>query len=451
MMLRQLLIPEIKELIGLGDYASIKGVIHLWPAVETSDLISSLENKKDKIILFRLLNKGYAADVFSELNITQQKIIINSMKEREISNLLDDMEPDDRTSLFEELPSFLTKRILKLMNEDERKTSIMLLGYPKDSVGRLMTLEHLEINIHLNVADAIRVIKKDGRDSEIFDIAYIVDDNDKLSGFIDIKTLFFSDAKKKIKDVMKDNIISISVHEDQEKAVYLTKEYDLLVLPVVDSEDTLLGVITVDDIMDVVEEEYTEDMLKISGLSGSSVNLYEDIKNISVFKIYAKRIPWLLILIGINAFSTIIIGAFESTIAKYISLVFFMPLLISSGGNAGGQSATLIIRALAIKDISKNDWRPMFVKECSVSFLIAITMALSVSVIGFLRAGMMVSLVVGISMISIVLMGSLIGQSLPFIFSKMNIDPASSSVSLITSICDIVGITIYLTLATVLL
>ncbi len=451
MMLRQLLIPEIKELIGLGDYASLKDVIHMWPAVETSDLISSLENKKDKIILFRLLNKGYAADVFSELHINQQKMIINSMKEREISNLLDDMEPDDRTSLFEELPSFLTKSILKLMNEEERKTSIMLLGYPKDSVGRLMTLEHLEININMNVADAMRVIKKDGRDSEIFDIAYIIDDDDKLLGFIGIKKLFFSDGKNKIKDVMKDNIVSISVYEDQEKAVYLTKEYDLLVLPVVDSENTLLGVITVDDIMDVVEEEYTEDMHKLSAISGSSSSLYEDIKHTPIWKLYRKRIPWLLILIGINAFSTIIIGAFESTIAKYISLVFFMPLLISSGGNAGGQSATLIIRALAIKDISKNDWLPMFLKECSVSGLIAITMAVAVSVIGFLRAGMMVSLVVGISMISIVLMGSLIGQSLPFIFSKINIDPASSSVSLITSICDIVGITIYLTLATVLL
>lgn len=451
MMLRQLLIPEIKELINTNDYASLKDVLHLWPAVETSDLISSLENKKDKIILFRLLNKGYAADVFSEMNIREQRNLINSMKEREISNLLEDMEPDDRTSLFEELPSFLTKSILKLLNETERKTSLMLLGYPKDSVGRLMTLEHLEINNNMTVSDAIRVIKKDGRDSEIFDVAYVVDDDEKLLGFIYIKTLFFSDTKKKLKDIMDSEVISVSVYEDQEKAVYLIKEYDLTVLPVVDSENTLLGIITVDDIIDVAEEEYTEDIHKISGLSGSSANLYEDIKNIPAMKLYAKRIPWLLILIGVNTFSALIIDNFQETIAKYISLVFFMPLLISSGGNAGGQSATLIIRALAIKDISKNDWLPMFLKECSVSFLLAITMAVAVSSIGFLRAGMMVSVVVGISMMSIVLMGSLIGQSLPFIFSKINIDPASSSVSLITSICDILGITIYLTLATILL
>ena len=449
-MLKQLLQPEISDMMQNHNYNDIKDIINLWPAIETSELISSL-NKKDKLILFRLLNKYYAASVFSEMKVNEQKELINSMKDNEISILLEEMEPDDRTSLFEELPAFVTKRIFKLLKGHDLDIALMLLGYPKDSVGRLMTLEYIEINIAQSVKEAINIIKNQGHDSEIFDIAYIVDNDEKLLGFISIRALFFSDMKKNIIDIMNKNIISISAYEDQEKAIYLIKEYDFIALPVVDSENTLLGIVTVDDIMDVAEEEYTEDMHKMVGLSGSSVNLYEDIKNAPIFKLYIKRIPWLLILIFMNMISATVIGFYENIITKYIVLIFFMPLLISSGGNAGGQSATLIIRSLALKDINTNDWLIMFLKECFVSFLLGITMAIAVSSIGYLRGGMMISFVVGVSMISIVLIGSLIGVSLPFLFSKMNVDPASSSVSLVTSICDIVGISLYLGLATILL
>ncbi len=439
---------EIKKLIKERKWENLRGLLYKWSPATVADLIQEAE-KRDCIVIFRSLSREFAADVFSELEPTAQDSLLKNLTDSEASTLLAELPPDDRTALFEELPAQITRRLLELLSPEDLKEARQLLGYPEESVGRLMTPDFIAIHQEWTVETALKYIREKGKDSEILAMIYVVDDDQKLMDDLRLRQIILANPSDKISDLMNYSFVSVNAYEDQEKAYYLIKKHNLYALPVVDSQGILLGIVTVDDLIDVGEEEVTEDFHKIAAMS--ELKLPDKIRDAPVQTLYRKRIGWLIFLVFVNIFSGAAIALFQQTIARYIVLILFMPLLIGCGGNAGAQTSTLMVRALATKDVTLHDWYYCIGKEAVVAAAIGITMGFAVSLIGIFRGGMMIALVVGLAMVIIVFVGSLIGISLPFIFTRAGWDPAVASGPLITSIADVVGIILYLSIATMLL
>lgn len=441
---------EIINIIENQRWDKLKYLLASMHAAEIVDVIRILDSDKNRSIVFRLLSREMSAYVFSELEPEEQEKIIISMNENELKELIHEMSPDDRTSLFEELPSDITKKIFSLMGEKDLNITRQLLGYPEDSIGRIMTPEYVDVLPDYTVKQTLEYIRKYGKDSETFEVIYVVQKDDTLIGYILLKDLLFASQDDKIEDLMHTDIICLSVYSDQEEAVRVGRKYDLLYIPVVDSKNALIGIVTIDDIFDIAEEEDTEDFHKLGAISIDD-DFDSNIKQANPIVLYKRRIFWLFVLVFVNIISGYVIGMFEETISKYVSLIFFLPLLIDSAGNAGAQSSTLIIRSLSVGDVKKSDWLFMLGKEILVSTTLGLTMSVAVSLIAIFRGGLIIALVVSLSMILVVVIGSLIGLCLPFLFVKFKKDPTTSSVPLVTSICDISGTAIYLLLATTIL
>ncbi|MEI0492834.1 magnesium transporter [Brachyspira intermedia] len=441
---------EIINIIENQRWDKLKYLLAGMHAAEIVDIIRILDTDKNRSIVFRLLSREMSAYVFSELEPEEQEKIIISMNENELKELIHEMSPDDRTSLFEELPSDITKKIFSLMGEKDLNITRQLLGYPEDSIGRIMTPEYVDVLPDYTVKQTLEYIRKYGKDSETFEVIYVVQKDDTLIGYILLKDLLFASQDDKIEDLMHTDIIYLSVYSDQEEAVRVGRKYDLLYIPVVDSKNALIGIVTIDDIFDIAEEEDTEDFHKLGAISIDD-DFDSNIKQANPIVLYKRRIFWLFVLVFVNIVSGYVIGMFEETISRYVSLIFFLPLLIDSAGNAGAQSSTLIIRSLSVGDVKKSDWLFMLGKEILVSTTLGLTMSVAVSLIAIFRGGLIIALVVSLSMILVVVIGSLIGLCLPFLFVKFKKDPTTSSVPLVTSICDISGTAIYLLLATTIL
>ncbi|WP_416487502.1 magnesium transporter [Brachyspira hyodysenteriae] len=441
---------EIINIIENQRWDKLKYLLASMHAAEIVDIIRILDSDKNRSIVFRLLSREMSAYVFSELEPEEQEKIIISINENELKELIHEMSPDDRTSLFEELPSDITKKIFSLMGEKDLNITRQLLGYPEDSIGRIMTPEYIDVLPDYTVKQTLEYIRKYGKDSETFEVIYVVQKDDTLIGYILLKDLLFANQYDKIEDLMHTDIIYLSVYSDQEEAVRVGRKYDLLYIPVVDSKNALIGIVTIDDIFDIAEEEDTEDFHKLGAISIDD-DFDSNIKQANPIVLYKRRIFWLFVLVFVNIVSGYVIGMFEETISKYVSLIFFLPLLIDSAGNAGAQSSTLIIRSLSVGDVKKSDWLFMLGKEILVSTTLGLTMSVAVSLIAVFRGGLIIALVVSLSMILVVVIGSLIGLCLPFLFVKFKKDPTTSSVPLVTSICDISGTAIYLLLATTIL
>ena len=329
---------------------------------------------------------------------------------------------------------------------EERSITTQLLGYPEDSIGRLMTPEYVAVKPSFTIEETFNHIRKFGRDSETLNVIYIVSEDWKLLDDLRIKELILADPTKKIEDLMDSRFVALNVLDDQEAAIKAFSDYDRVALPVVNDEGILLGIVTVDDIMDVVEEESTEDFHKFGAFQSAITNPLKE----RVTELYKNRIVWLVALVFVNIFSGAAIASFGETITAYVSLVFFLPLLIGSGGNAGSQSATLMIRSLATGDVELSDWYKLIGKELLVSLLLGVTMAVGVALIASIRSPEIIW-VASLTMVLIVVAGSLIGMLLPFIFTTLKIDPATASAPLITSITDICGVVIYFSVASWLL
>lgn len=441
---------EIINIIENQRWDKLKYLLASMHAAEIVDIIRILDSDKNRSIVFRLLSREMSAYVFSELEPEEQEKIIISINENELKELIHEMSPDDRTSLFEELPSDITKKIFSLMGEKDLNITRQLLGYPEDSIGRIMTPEYIDVLPDYTVKQTLEYIRKYGKDSETFEVIYVVQKDDTLIGYILLKDLLFASQDDKIEDLMHTDIIYLSVYSDQEEAVRVGRKYDLLYIPVVDSKNALIGIVIIDDIFDIAEEEDTEDFHKLGAISIDD-DFDSNIKQANPIVLYKRRIFWLFVLVFVNIVSGYVIGMFEETISKYVSLIFFLPLLIDSAGNAGAQSSTLIIRSLSVGDVKKSDWLFMLGKEILVSTTLGLTMSVAVSLIAVFRGGLIIALVVSLSMILVVVIGSLIGLCLPFLFVKFKKDPTTSSVPLVTSICDISGTAIYLLLATTIL
>ncbi len=434
---------NFRELIENKDWKTLKRELNEYEPFQIAEIIDDLP-EEDDIIMFRLLTREQAKETFQYLSHEKQEQIIEGLAHNitKITSLLNDLAPDDRTAFFEELPGEVTQRLVQLLSPEERKIATKLLGYEEDSVGRLMTPEFVAVKPHFTVAQAIEHIRKHGRDSETLNVVYVVDNRWKLIDDLRIKEIILAKPHQTIEELMDNRFVALNVFDDQELAIRAFKDHDRVALPVVDTTGLLVGIVTVDDVMDVVEEETTEDFHRFGSFQDAIVNPLKA----RIFLLYKKRILWLTVLVFMNVFSGAAIAHFENVIKSFVSLLFFLPLLIGSSGNAGAQSATLMIRSLAVGDVKTKDWLRLFGKEILVSLLLGLTMAVGVSLVASFRAPE-IMVVVAITMTIAVMTGSLIGLLLPFIFTKVKLDPATASAPLVTSIADISGVLIYFSIA----
>ncbi len=432
----------INQLLEEKKYASLKAEILKEHAADIAEYLCELDTKT-RLLVFRLLPKETAADVFAELTTESQTELYVLVNEQELHDILDELDFDDKIDFLEEIPANVVKRILRNSTETERRLINQFLNYPDDSAGSLMTIEFVDLKKEMTVLEALEKVRMIALDKETIYTCYVTDASRHLEGVLSLRDLVIAPPDKKIAEIMRREIIYANTLDDKENVADLIKKYDLIAIPITDNENRLVGIITVDDIVDVIEEENTEDFHKMATIGKIDTSILDA----SPFFMIKKRLPWLLLLVFVNIFSGASIARFEGIIQAVITLVFFMPLLIDSAGNAGAQSATLMIRAMAVGDVKMENWFKLLKKEIFVALLLGLLMGLAVSFIGYYRGGYDVAVVVALAMVTVVLVGSTIGMCLPFIFSKLNIDPATASGPLVTSIADITGVLIYFSIA----
>ncbi len=411
------------------------------PAIVT---LIERSNELQSTILFRFLPREEAKNVFRELHPRKQKEVIDGLANHAtlLTNLMNDMDPDDRTALFEELPGKVAQQLMQLLSVENLQQTTRLLGYPEESIGRLMTPKYVAVKSHFTVEETLQHIRRFGKDAETLGVVYVVDKQWQLVNDLRIRDILLADPEEKIEDLMEHKPVVLSAFDDQETAVQVFKDYNRVALPVVDSSNTLLGIVTVDDIFDVAEEEQTEDFQRFAAVQDAIISPLQA----TISFLYKKRIVWLMALVVVNIFSGAAIAHYEDLIQSVVSLIFFLPLIIASSGNAGSQSATLMIRAMAMGDVHTRDWVRLLGKEFLVSLLLGLTMAAGVSIVAGWRAPDIMP-VIALSMVVSVMVGSMLGMLLPFIFTRLKLDPATASAPLITSIADISGVLIYFSMA----
>ncbi len=427
-----------KQLIEERQWQELREKLKDVPIPDIADLLMEL-SKAERVVLFRVLPRTTSSEVFSYMTSDLRNSLLKELTDEEARNLLSNLRPDDRTTLFEELPGQVTQKLLNLLSPQDIKETRFLLGYPEESVGRLMTPDYVAVRPEWTVEQSLQHIRLKGKDSETLNVIYVTDEKWKLLDSLDLHRFILSPPDARVSDLMDRNFVSIPAFDDRENAVYVLQHYDLFVLPVVDSEGILLGIVTADDIMDVAEEEATEDFHKTAAVAPLK-NTYREA---SIWELYNKRIYWLVFLVFVSLLSAGIIGHFESTLQKVIILSVFIPMLTGSGGNTGAQSATMIVRALATGDIEVEQWSKTVRKEILVGIFLGLTMGAAGFILGYIKGGAEIAFIIGITMFCIILVANLIGVALPFILTRLGMDPAVASNPLIASLVDATGLFIY--------
>jgi magnesium transporter len=454
-MLSQLLQPEIRSLIDERKLSTLKEVLSDWSPADIAELITEL-TENEQAVVFRVLPQDLAADTFEYLEFDMQVTLLKAMGKEEVASILNEMSPDDRTALLEDLPSSAARQMMMLLSAEERQIARTLLGYPEDSVGRLMTPDYLAVKPEWTIEEVLNYIRKNGKDKETISTLYVVNGKGKLIDDVRIRDILLSEFNQQVLDLMDESYVALNVYDDQETAVKIFKKYDRIALPVVDSFGVLLGIVTVDDVLDVAEEEATEDIHKLAGISA----LEEAYSTISLFAMIKKRAGWLALLFVGEMLTATAMGFFEGEIQKAVFLALFLPLIISSGGNSGSQASTLVIRALSLGEISLKDWLFVLRREIISGFALGLTLAF----IGFIRISvwqavsdvygihwLLMGLTVSLALIGVVLWGTLSGSMLPFILKKLGADPAASSAPLVATMVDVTGLIIYFLVAIIVL
>ena len=442
------MISQIKELLETKNYKKLKEDLRTINEVDLAEIIEELE-KEEAIKVFSIIDKDKAADVFSNLPVETEAELITILTDKEAVGLLNKMYADDAADLVEEMPANVVTRLLKKCPQDTRNDINKLLNYPEFSAGSIMTVEFAELKENLSIEKAIGKLRKEKEEYETVNTCYVVNAQRKLLGKVHLKDIVFADSNATIKDIYSSNIISVKTTDDQEEVANLFKKYDLTVMPVVDSEERLVGIITIDDVIDVLEEETTEDIEKMAGITPTSKSYLKT----GVFETWKKRIPWLLLMMLSATFTGKIIEHYESALAGYIILTSFIPMLMGTGGNAGSQSSVTVIRGISLGEIEFSDFLKVIWKELKVSILCGLTLA----IINFLRLILMdklevlVSAVVCLTLFVTVLLSKLIGGVLPLIAKKLGFDPAVMASPFITTIVDALSLLTYFKIASVLL
>jgi magnesium transporter len=435
---------RVIELLKDKKYNAVRKEILELNAVNLADILEELDIE-NALIFFRMLPKDVAVDVFSYLSNEHQMEIINSITDKEIKHIMDELFFDDMIDVLEEMPANIVKKILKNTKEEERKLINQFLNYPENSAGSIMTIEYVGLKKMMTVKEAMEHIKKTGIEKETIYTCYITDESRKLEGIVSLRKLVTSDETKTLEEIMETNVIYVNTHDDQEEVAHLFKKYDFIALPVVDKEHRLTGIITVDDIMDVIEQENTEDFHKMAAMEPSEIE-YLDTNTLTLAK---HRIAWLLILMVSATFTGRIIQRFQDVLQSVVILAAFIPMLMDTGGNAGAQSSTLIIRGIALGEIKTKDFFKVILKELRVSSVVGFALA----GINFLRIYYLEKIelkvavtVTGTLFVTIVL-AKIVGGILPIIATRFKLDPAIMASPLITTIVDAVALVVYFSLA----
>jgi magnesium transporter len=450
-MLEKLVLPEIRELLEAQDFGTLRDVLNGWPPADLAALVAGWPADETAQI-FRALEPALASRVFEYLDLDAQEALLGVLPRDDAARLLDGMAPDDRTALLEDLPGDEADRVLDLLSPGERAVARSLLAYGKGSVGRLMTPDYLAVRRGWTVKRVLDHVREHGRESETINVIYLVDAGDRLVGETRIRDVLLAPLHAHVGEPPGRPPVSLRATDDKETAVGVFRKYDRSALPVVDAHDRLVGIVTIDDVLDVAEEQATREMQRFGGLEA----LDEPYIATPYWALVRKRAGWLVMLFVGEMLTATAMGYFEDEIARAVVLALFVPLIISSGGNSGSQAATLIVRALALGEIKLRDWPTVVRRELASGLVLGMILGS----IGFMRIAVwsqfsglygphwaLVGLTVAISLVGIVLWGTLSGSMLPFVLKRMGFDPAASSAPFVATLVDVTGLVIYFSVA----
>ena len=437
---------DLERALEERRFAAVREIFTDAEPADVAELIQQLETEQ-RVVAYRVMNRDLAAAVFEYLDPEAQTDLIHGLGREQVAAILNEMAPDDRTSLLEELPANVTSQVLTMLSPEERRIASQLLGYPEESVGRLMTPDIISIREHWTVQQALNHIRAHGEDSETLNVLPVRNEQGALIDDLRVRQLLLADPESKVEALLDGNFIALKATDDQEVAVQVFKEYDRVAFPVTDSAGALLGIVTVDDVLDVAEEEATEDIQKIGG----SAALEQPYMQVSFSDMVRKRAGWLVLLFLGQLLSLNVIDLFEGALRKYEVLMFFMPLIISSGGNSGSQAATLVVRAMALEEVTLGDWWRVLRRELYFGISVGLVLAgigfVRISLGGFVENWYALALGVSISLVGVVLWGVIVGSMLPFAMRALGIDPASSSTPFVATLVDVTGLLLYFAVA----
>jgi magnesium transporter len=438
-----LLLPELRAMLEAGDHTGLTEIMHEFHAARVAEFAEGLTVEET----WQLLAHGDVrrqAEVFPFFSEDKELALVQGVGREKMSQLLEAMPHDDRVDLLRRCDAATLDTLMPLIAKAEREDIRGLFSYHAQSVGAVMTTDYATLGPDLLVSEAIERLRQVASHRETIYYVYVIDDQRHLIGFVSLRDLILARPTAKVRDIMKEDVISVTADQDQEHVARMLAKFDFIAIPVVDLENRIVGIVTHDDLIDVLEEEATEDF----HLSAAVSPLTRGYRHTGIVNLYSRRVMWLVILVFVNLISSGVIAAYEETLQASIALAFFLPLLIDSGGNTGSQAATLVIRALATNEVRLGGWLPVLLKEIAVGAGLGLTMALASFLLGWFRGGVEVGIIVGLSMICIVMITNLIGALLPFILTRLRLDPAVASSPLITTISDATGLFLYFTIAT---
>ena len=453
----KILEPEIRSLIEARNFGALREVFREWPPADVAEVILDMP-EDEQVIIFRVLPHALAADVFEYLDIDAQQKLLRAMAHEQVVGILNEMAPDDRTALLEELPSAAARQLIQLLTPEERRVATALLGYPEDSVGRLMTPDFIAVKEDWTVQQVLDYIREHGQDSETLNVIYVVDDRGKLIDDVRMREFLLRPLTAKVSQIRDQTFVALNVNDSQQDALNVFRRYDRVALPVLDSSGVLVGIVTSDDMLDVAEKEATEDIQKFGGMEA----LDEPYMRIPLWRMVRKRAGWLIILFLGETLTATAMANYQAELAKALVLALFLPLIISSGGNSGSQASTLMIRAMALGEVTLRDWWHVMRREVQAGILLGAILG----AIGVVRVGAwaivgeqylhqqpygahwpLVALTVGVALVGVVLWGTLSGSMLPFILRRVGADPAASSAPFVATLVDVTGLIIYFSIA----
>ncbi len=445
-----------EALVEEKDWRSLKEFLKNIPAVDIAELLEDMDPEV-AVVIFRLLVKPKAADVFVYLSTNKGQELLEIFSRQQLSDVMNNLEPDERVTIMEELPGKLTQKVLWSMKSEDQDQVVKLLGYPDESIGRLMNTRLVRLKSHWTIEKSLAHIRVFGDQAETLNVIYVVDENGKLIDDLRLNQIVMADPQMHISEIMDHTYEALHAAGDQEEAVRMLSKYDRVAMPVVDSDGILVGLVTADDVFDVAEEEATEDMQLMAGMN--ALNKYYS--ETGVFEMVKKRIGWLAVLFLGQMLTVTALSSFEDTLAAAAILAFFIPMIISSGGNSGSQAATLIIRALSTGDVDRRDWRRILTRELLSGLMLGLIVGLMGSIViviwMMLRGEVMNALMIyqimtiGMSLVGVIIFGNLTGAMLPFIMTKLGLDPAVTSAPFVATLVDVTGIVIYFSIASFLL